>query len=70
MSSIQLETTYRINFKEQTVHALCPECGGEGRIEYEKPCYQSFSDPVGGIEIYEDDCEECGGTGWVEQEDE
>lgn len=70
MTSIQLETTYLISFADQTVQIECPTCGGEGVIEYEKPCYRGFNDDVGGIEISEGDCEECGGTGWIEQEEE
>ena len=48
----------------------CSECEGEGTCEYERYKYRSFSDDIGGIEIYEDDCDACNGTGWGDTEDE
>lgn len=48
----------------------CSECDGIGSCEYERYKYRSFSDDIGGIEIYEDDCDTCNGTGQVDTEDE
>jgi DnaJ-class molecular chaperone len=44
----------------------CPECGGEGRCEYEYARPGSFDNPEGSYEAYWADCENCGGRGEIE----
>jgi len=45
-------------------HRLCPECAGDGRVEYERAVvdYQNG----GYLEGYLDDCETCEGCGEIE----
>jgi DnaJ-class molecular chaperone len=44
----------------------CPECGGEGTVEYEVAVPMSFSNGHGFLEIGLFDCENCHGTGQIE----
>jgi DnaJ-class molecular chaperone len=46
----------------------CPECGGEGRREYERPVIDYVNG--GYLEGYMDTCDECGGYGEVEAEED
>jgi len=43
---------------------ICEECGGEGRLEYERPVVDW--DHGGYLEGYMDDCETCNGLGELE----
>ena len=45
-------------------HIPCPQCGGEGRVEYERPVVDY--ERGGYLEGYYDECDECGGFGEVE----
>ena len=46
----------------------CPECGGEGRCEYERAVPMSFSNPHGYLENYWAECDNCGGVGDIESD--
>jgi len=43
---------------------ICPECGGEGKVEYERAVVDWTRG--GYLEGYMDDCEECNGTGEID----
>lgn len=47
----------------------CPDCDGEGQVEYDLPRTQGFGRDVGYIDTVMDDCETCSGSGEVEQDD-
>lgn len=46
----------------------CPECGGDGRCEYDKPVVDWVRG--GFIDTVVDECETCHGFGKIEIEDE
>jgi DnaJ-class molecular chaperone len=48
----------------------CPECNGEGQLEYERWVPRSFQDDVGGYETYTRNCDNCGGYGEIPYEEE
>jgi DnaJ-class molecular chaperone len=48
----------------------CPECDGEGDLEYERAVPMSNSNPHGYYEDYWAECENCGGNGQIEPEEE
>ena len=48
----------------------CPECGGEGRCEYEREVPMSNSNPYGYLEDYWAECDNCQGTGQIEADEE
>ena len=54
----------RVPVTDDLTHIQSPECGGEGRCEYERAIvdYERGGYLVG----YYDDCEECRGSGEVE----
>ena len=43
----------------------CPECGGEGEVEYEVAVPMSNSNPYGDLESKWCECENCHGSGRV-----
>lgn len=47
---------------------VCPECGGDGELEYERPVVDWMNG--GYLEGYMDVCYNCSGDGFVEDEDE
>ena len=48
----------------------CPECHGEGRIEYDLPRPQSFTRDIGYIDTIKTICDRCGGYCEVELDDD
>ena len=46
----------------------CPECGGMGQAEYERPVVDHVNG--GYLEGYMDICERCDGYGEIEDDDE
>jgi DnaJ-class molecular chaperone len=48
----------------------CPECDGEGQVEYEVPVHASNSNPYGFLDSVWGQCGNCRGSGLVEIEDE
>ena len=46
----------------------CPECGGEGTCEYERPVVDHMNG--GYLEGYMDECDKCEGSGEVELDPE
>jgi DnaJ-class molecular chaperone len=53
-----------------TKSTTCPECDGEGDLEYERAVPMSNSNPHGYYEDYWAECENCGGNGQIEPEEE
>ena len=49
---------------------VCPDCDGEGRVEYERPRPHGFHRDIGYIDTVMDDCETCSGYGELESDDE
>jgi|TARA_A100001015_G_scaffold146736_1_gene162634 DnaJ-class molecular chaperone len=49
-------------------YVLCPECGGHGECEYERPVVDW--ERGGYLEEYMDTCEHCSGDGYVEKEED
>lgn len=49
---------------------VCPDCDGEGRVEYERPRPHNFHRDIGYIDTVMDDCETCSGYGELESDDE
>jgi Ribonuclease G/E len=49
-------------------YILCPECGGEGELEYERAVVDW--NHGGYLEGYMDTCNHCDGEGYVESDDE
>jgi len=47
----------------------CPDCDGEGRVEYDLPRPHGFGRDVGYIDTVMDDCETCSGHGELEEEE-
>jgi DnaJ-class molecular chaperone len=48
----------------------CPDCDGEGRVEYDLPRPHGFGRDVGYLDTVMDECENCYGHGELEEEDE
>jgi DnaJ-class molecular chaperone len=44
----------------------CPECGGDGTVEYEVAVPMSFSNPIGFLDTEIVGCENCDGSGQIE----
>jgi len=49
---------------------VCPDCDGEGRVEYDLPRPHGFNRDVGYLDTVMDDCETCSGYGELESDDE
>ena len=47
----------------------CPDCDGEGRVEYDLPRPHGFGRDVGYIDTVMDDCETCSGHGEIEEDE-
>lgn len=46
-------------------YVLCPECGGEGECEYERPVVDYTNG--GYLEGYMDTCDTCDGEGYINE---
>lgn len=46
-------------------YVLCPECGGEGECEYERPVVDYTNG--GYLEGYMDTCDTCEGEGYINE---
>ena len=53
---------------DNITHVVCPECGGEGRCEYERAVVDYMRG--GDLEGYINECEKCEGSGEVELDPE
>lgn len=49
---------------DEPVYKSCPECGGEGMVEYERPVIDYVNG--GYLEGYIDTCDTCQGDGEIE----
>jgi DnaJ-class molecular chaperone len=56
-----------IDDTETPIMVVCPECDGEGYIEYEVPRPQGFGRDVGYIDTETEVCETCDGDGEIER---
>ena len=69
-SFTSLANKWREDFHAAQLRAgmkLCPECGGYGELEYERPVVNWMHG--GYLEGYMDTCDKCDGEGYVEDED-
>lgn len=48
----------------------CPDCDGEGQVEYDLPRPHGFGRDVGYIDTVMDDCETCSGYGEIEEDED
>ena len=49
---------------------VCPDCDGEGRVEYDLPRPHNLHRDIGYIDTVMDDCETCSGYGELEVDDD
>ena len=48
-----------------TTRIECPECDGEGTVEYERRLQASHENPFGDYESYNIECANCAGHGTI-----
>jgi len=56
-----------IDDTETPIMVVCPECDGEGYIEYEVPRPQGFGRDIGYLDTESGICDFCSGDGRVEK---
>ena len=56
-----------IELQETPIMTPCPDCFGEGYIEYDVPRPQSFTRDIGYLDTARETCETCSGDGEMER---